>query len=484
MKPTAYSVLKTFVLSIIVFLFTYTSLYSQSSYLIYAIGSNPSTIHRVGTNGSGDATIYTTASGTLIYSLAVDVSEGKIYFYTDNTGYSSGKIYRCNLDGSSAEEFLDVSSVGGVDGIAAGGGYLYYTPYTPKTLVKIKSDKSTTTTLHTGTYYINDIALDQSNGLLFFVEAGSPYKITRCDLSGGNKSAIYNNGSYYTGYLSAGNGYVFFSIGNSPFALYRLNNDGSGSPTAVFTPSGGTSQYTAYDAANGNLYYRYTQDIYKAGSDGTGGTSLINLGTGTSVYLAAAPNTSLPVELTDFSASVVNGTVRLDWETATEVNNYGFDIERKSVEGNWTKIGFVAGSGNSNIKHQYSYTDQPAGGTEFIYRLKQIDNDGTYEYSKDVSIRLDASENMPQLLQNNPNPFNPSTSIKFYLPQEEHVSITIYDELGREINTLLNERLSTGYHTVNWNGIDKLGNNAASGIYLYRLTAGEFSVTKKMILVK
>jgi hypothetical protein len=198
----------------------------------------------------------------------------------------------------------------------------------------------------------------------------------------------------------------------------------------------------------------------------------------------SATNT-LPIELLSFSASVTSGnSVKLNWKTATEVNNYGFDIERTSGSSGWTNIGFVAGSGNSNSPKEYYFTDNnPTGGSSLSYRLKQIDVDGSYQYYDPVTVSLAVSSD-PQLLQNSPNPFNPSTTIKFYIPNTSDVSIKIYDIMGREVVTLINQQTTAGYHNVYWNGKNSRGENVASGVYLYRLTAGNFSETKKMNLLK
>jgi hypothetical protein len=191
-----------------------------------------------------------------------------------------------------------------------------------------------------------------------------------------------------------------------------------------------------------------------------------------------------PVELTAFSAKLISSfTVQLNWSTATEVNNYGFDIERSSDINAWQKIGFVSGAGNSNSPKSYSFKDSPTGGSLFNYRLKQIDVGGGFKYYDPVSISL-AELNEPQLLQNSPNPFNPSTIIKFYIPSSSNVTIKIYNILGREIITLFYEQTTAGYHDVYWNGKNSRGEAVASGIYIYRLTAGSFSQTKKMNLVK
>jgi hypothetical protein len=194
-------------------------------------------------------------------------------------------------------------------------------------------------------------------------------------------------------------------------------------------------------------------------------------------------NLSLPVELISFSSSVSGNEAILKWTTATEVNNYGFEIERKSENSGWQKIGFVSGSGNSNSPHSYSFTDQPNSGTSFSYRIKQLDNNGQFEYYDAITISL-ASTNGTKLLQNSPNPFNPSTSIKFYVPQSVDVTIKIYNILGAEVTTLVNKAVSSCYHVAYWNGKDNYGNSVSSGVYLYRLTAGNFTETKKMNLLK
>jgi hypothetical protein len=192
----------------------------------------------------------------------------------------------------------------------------------------------------------------------------------------------------------------------------------------------------------------------------------------------------LPVELTTFTARLIQpSSVQLNWSTSTEVNNYGFVVERLSANSYWLKIGFVPGSGNSNSPKNYSYTDNLSGGSSFSYRLKQIDVDGKFKYYDAITINLEES-NKAQLFQNKPNPFNPSTTIKYYIPSTSDVVIKIYDILGREVRTLINQQTTAGYHIVYWNGQDSRGEEMASGIYLCRLTAGSYSETRKMNLLK
>jgi hypothetical protein len=192
----------------------------------------------------------------------------------------------------------------------------------------------------------------------------------------------------------------------------------------------------------------------------------------------------LPVELSSFSASIVNSSVKLNWETATEVNNYGFDILRQanistslSVTG-WEKIGFVNGNGNSNSTKNYSFEDKSVLSGKYSYKLKQIDNDGKYEYSKTVEVDL-GIPNKFELSQNYPNPFNPNTTIKFSMPEAGNVKLTIYNILGQEVKTLVNEYKEAGVYTVNFDA-----ENLNSGLYIYKLQVNDFTQTHKMTLIK
>ncbi|MBL1214914.1 MAG: T9SS type A sorting domain-containing protein [Ignavibacteriae bacterium] len=189
-------------------------------------------------------------------------------------------------------------------------------------------------------------------------------------------------------------------------------------------------------------------------------------------------NGSLPVELNSFAAEISKNSVILNWETATELNNYGFDIERKASNGDWANIGFVEGAGNSNSPKSYYFTDNKLiGSSKFIYRLKQIDIDGKFEYSNEIEIEIVPTEFA--VYQNYPNPFNPSTKIRFQIPNESKVTIKLYDMLGAEVITLLDEKKEPGVFEVNFKA-----ENLPSGTYIYRVVADGFVEAKKMILLK
>jgi hypothetical protein len=186
----------------------------------------------------------------------------------------------------------------------------------------------------------------------------------------------------------------------------------------------------------------------------------------------------VPVELISFMADVRDGSVALKWQTATENNNSGFEIQRKTDNVDWRKVGFVEGHGTTTEPNSYSFTDKNISTGIYHYRLKQIDYDGSIEYSNEVEVEVAAPLEF-SLEQNYPNPFNPSTTIKYSVPQSAQVQIKVFDVLGNEIETLLNEEKQTGVYKLTWNA-----EQLPSGVYFYTLKAGPFTQTKKMILMK
>ncbi|MBK8552936.1 MAG: T9SS type A sorting domain-containing protein [Ignavibacteria bacterium] len=186
-----------------------------------------------------------------------------------------------------------------------------------------------------------------------------------------------------------------------------------------------------------------------------------------------------PVELASFVASTNANSVTLNWATTTETNNAGFDIERSSVNGSWTKIANVAGNGTTTSPQSYSYTDRNIATGNYSYRLKQTDFNGNFEYfnlSNEVIVGIPTKYD---LSQNYPNPFNPSTSITYQIPFDGQVSLKIFDMSGKEVASLVNEVKTAGYYTYNFNA-----SSLSSGVYFYSLSANNFTATKKMMLLK
>lgn len=184
-----------------------------------------------------------------------------------------------------------------------------------------------------------------------------------------------------------------------------------------------------------------------------------------------------PVELTSFTATSNLNDVMLNWTTATESNNSGFEIERRTTD-EFISIGFVNGKGNSTEPNQYSYTDKNLSNGKYEYRLKQIDFNANIKYSDIIEVKLIYAASL-QLEQNYPNPFNPSTKIKYSIPEPGFVNLSIYNLLGEKLTELVNEVLSAGEYQNNFNA-----NNLPSGVYVAKLSAGNFSKSIKMSLTK
>ncbi len=198
------------------------------------------------------------------------------------------------------------------------------------------------------------------------------------------------------------------------------------------------------------------------------------------------PNSTLPVELVSFSGNYINKSVSLKWQTATEIDNYGFDIERSTLsKNNWIKIGFVNGSGNSSIGKHYSFTDKNISNGIYSYRLKQLDLDGKFKYLNTINVEIKNIPTNYSLEQNYPNPFNPSTIIRYSLPAESNVKLIVYNVVGATVKEITPGVQAGGDYELNLNV-----NGLASGAYFYSLHGTSvdgkqnFVSTKKMIVMK
>jgi spore germination protein YaaH len=206
---------------------------------------------------------------------------------------------------------------------------------------------------------------------------------------------------------------------------------------------------------------------------------------------AAGP---LPVELVSFSAHRSSSGIQLSWSTATETDNYGFDLERKITSSividsmnqwinesipRWQPIAFVPGYGTSNSPRAYLFTDASASSAAQVYRLRQIDRSGAFQYSAELTVGSSVAPGTFALEQNYPNPFNPVTAVSYQLSVPGMTTLTVYDMLGREVATLVNDLQQPGRHTVSFNA-----SNLSSGVYFYTLRSGSFSQSRRMLLIK
>jgi hypothetical protein len=276
------------------------------------------------------------------------------------------------------------------------------------------------------------------------------------------------------------NGTAFVTIDVPDVKLY--SQDAIFSATVTPTPSNGT---ILLDFPSGNTLSSFpgsvdlrirtqnnvTVGIYTIAIQGEGPN-------GTPVHRRTVTlDVIIPVELTSFSALPNKNDVVLNWQTATEVNNQGFEIQR-SNDGEFEKIGFVPGHGTTTEIQSYIFIDENVLAGEYSYRLKQMDYDGTTEYSNIVEVEITQPAEY-SLSQNYPNPFNPSTTIAYSILKDGLVTLKVYDVLGKEVVTLINEVQSAGTKNIIFDASD-----LSSGVYYYQLVSGEFTSIKKLILMK
>ena len=301
--------------------------------------------------------------------------------------------------------------------------------------------------------FVNALAV-MSSSTVFASTNNGVYKSTN---NGGNWTS---SGLLATGVssLMVKEPYIFAS--NNSLGIYRSSNNGS---TWTMVNSG-------LSDINITCLYIYGAQIYAGTQSGK-------------IFMADV--STLPVELNNLNASGSNDYIVLKWQTATEKNNYGFDVERRNITdcpistpNSWKKIGFISGHGTSNAPNEYSYSDLKLSSGRYSYRLKQIDNDGTYKYSLEVEVDIPLPKSYC-LFQNFPNPFNPSTMITFDIASQSFVTLIIYNTLGKEVSVVLSEELPPGRYSRQWNS-----GNLASGVYYCYLKASSFTDIKKLILLR
>ena len=276
---------------------------------------------------------------------------------------------------------------------------------------------------------------------------------------------------------------IYCSNASGGFSFVSFNGDLPSGATVLFSSGtfGVSGSFISMDTKIGTI-------ILTIHSDGTvheGIYSGLTLTFSSSPIVTTDPfayevAAAVPVELTTFFGTVNGNVVSLKWTTATEVKNYGFEIERSlsSSRTYWEKIGFINGNGNSNSPKEYSYTDKHLRSGSYLYRIKQIDNDGSYDYSNTIELNIGIPVTS-DLKQNFPNPFNPSTTISFTIPTSGDVYLKIFNSLGEEVAKLVNGYAEAGEYTLNFDAGD-----LPSGMYVYQLKTNESSLTKKMLLLK
>jgi hypothetical protein len=325
------------------------------------------------------------------------------------------------------------------------------------------------------------------------ISAGSYYAIGEHEGSSGN-SLPFTPDVTDSHSLATSDGKVALADNVTAFSTNDPQTDDNSAHLIDFVGYGGANSYEGSAAAPSPSNTESIRRLDNRGNQtyGTNGSGWDTNDNGNDFYIATPDNSNppLPVELSTFTAKANKLGVQLNWSTATEVNNYGFNVERRPETGNgnaaesWVKVGFVKGNGNSNSPKSYSFVDNnPLTGT-VEYRLKQIDNDGSFEYSNKVEIKFN-SPRQYHLSDNYPNPFNPVTTIKYSVAKKSLVSLKVYDILGRKVKTLEKNKLNPGKYTIRFHSGD-----LASGLYIYKLSAKPvnggktFTSAKEMVLLK
>ena len=228
----------------------------------------------------------------------------------------------------------------------------------------------------------------------------------------------------------------------------------------------------------GNNWIEFTNDVPGGLSSFYAPTNNLGFAAGSGgLILKYDDTTYVPVELVSFEGSVKDHQIVLSWFTESELNNQGFYIEKSFDVINWEIIGFVNGNGTTTESNSYSFVDRRITDLKVYYRLKQLDYDGSFTYTKIIEIEIPVNNFL--LFQNYPNPFNPTTTMKFALPINSRVKINVYNSLGQLVETLIDKEMESGYHEVNFDA-----SRMASGVYLYQLQAQDYVSVKKMLLLK
>ncbi len=397
-----------------------------------------------------------------VRGFAIQMKGNDTIFYTGRTEGTVGIVMKVGVNG-------DTSTFANMTNLISGSGYI-------KSLA-VGNDGRVYAAYGNSSGTRKKLAVFDANGTLVINDSLDAHGLS--STSTFHSLAYYNGGKNGTPKL-----YALVNGGTSAewgFYEVDITNPSSLDFTLLYSPSegqgsGATSQQIATDAAgniiwsNGNTQERI---VAISPADGPNTFSTVNP-TGYDIEIT----TILPVELSSFTSIVSGKNVVLHWQTATETNNKGFEVERK-INNAWTKIGFVNGAGTTTEKQSYSYTDgNVAESGKISYRLKQIDLDGTFEYSNETEVNILTPDQF-ELSQNYPNPFNPTTNINFTIPTDSRVRLEIFSLTGELVSTLVNEQKSAGTYDVNFNA-----SSLASGTYIYRLIAGNIVLSKKMILMK
>ena len=409
-------------------------------------------VHRTTDGGTTWTQVYTQTGGFMDAIWMTSASNGIMY---GDPVSGNWELYK-TTDGGATWNALPAlaqsgSEAGWNNAMYVSGSSIYFG--TNNTRIYYSSDMGNSWTPQTTTGQINSYAIwfnDANIGLM----GGSTGGLDATTNGGTTWTAITSPGAVASAGITGVNNQWWFPQQANPGVVYYSSNNGASWTTDYTAPSG--QFYHIAKARNGNWVLAVQSD------GGISSTMII-----------------VPVELTSFIANTNDlGQVVLNWSTATETNNHLFEIQRKSIEGNYFTIGFVNGAGTTTEPQNYSYTDKTVETGKYIYRLKQIDFDGSFNYSDEVQVDVVGPLTF-NLEQNYPNPFNPTTNINYSVPTAGNVTLSVYNTVGEEIAVLVNGYSEAGRFNVSFDAT-----NLPSGVYLYKLQSANTIQTKKMMLLK
>ncbi len=375
--------------------------------------------------------------------------------------------------------------------MATGGTRIYWTDAGNKKISGANTNGThPTNILVTGLVSPGSLVIDHAAGKLYWVDNGAGVKsILRCDTTGANVETVVSGlNQVWALSLDTDAGKVYW-IDTGADKIQWASTTGAlpAPPVDLVTGIDHNARGMVLDAAAQRLYWSdITNNALRCHTISAATDSI--LPASYAQGLAVGPMMLLPVEMTAFSASASRNEVTLVWETATEAENYGFEVERRIIgmmEGGddsqqWIVIGFVSGSGTSPAPRVYSFSDRNLPPGRYAYRLKQIDLSGSNRYTMPVEAEVGRSPLEFRLGANYPNPFNPSTNLEFVIPHNGRVTLKVYNALGQEVATLVDRDLEAGlFHSVAFDA-----STLPSGPYYARLEFDAMSVTRKLVLMK
>ncbi|KAA3601585.1 MAG: T9SS C-terminal target domain-containing protein [Calditrichaeota bacterium] len=431
--------------------------------------------------------------------IALDLTNSKMYWVDVVTD----KIQRADLDGSNVEDLI-TTGLSATVGIALDltNSKMYWTDLTTDKIQRADLDGSNVEDLiTTGLSAPQGIELDLTNSKMYWIDRGID-KIQRAGLDGSNKEDLVTSANLDDPKdiaLDITNSKMYWTD-NGENNIKRANLDGSSIEvllTGLSNPFG-----IELDLTNSKMYWieANAKKVRRADLDGSNTEDLVSDLDIPQLLALGISDTPLSIELSSFNLFQIENTIQLKWVTVTESNNEGFNVYRKSSRTDFVQIASFKGNSellgelNSTTSNTYTFTDKSEfrNNEFYTYFISDNETNGTEIKHENLAqtILFTFKEEIVKskidyiLEQNFPNPFNPSTKINFQIAKEGKVTLRIFNLNGELINELVNDNLNEGSHSVNWNGTNSEGKSVSSGTYFYKLEAGTFTQTNKMILLK